>query len=183
MLAEKIRAVGADPITAAVRRFFETVVAGAKTSDARKATEKRHDRLARRVADLAGERGAVVARRVSGQQEADGGGGLALLAADIERLRNLRISANQRGAATQPAQDGVVREVQDARLMLTQAQDTAVASALTLYLGELDAAMLKALGELDTVVGRVGFNGKPVWGVTRPLYLRLRNRAAMRGEL
>lgn len=181
MLVEKIHTIGADPIKTVTRRLAEAAVAQAKTGAAIKAAEKRHDRLSGRIADLEGERGAVVDRRASGQREENDGSRLALIAVDIERLRNLRTSANQDWTAARLAHDSAVRELQSAQLML--AQDKAVMSALTIYLGELDAAMSTALGELDTVVARLGLNGIPVWGATRPLYLHLRKLAGMRGEL
>jgi hypothetical protein len=184
MLAGKIEAAGADTVRAAARQLAEAEAAEARTGAAVKAAQDQSDRVARRIANLEAERAAIVSRRAGGRVEADDGARLALFAADLEGLGSLLADAERQVAAVQPAHGSAVQAVQTARYGLTHAQDTAVMSGLMAYLGELDAAMLKALGALDAVSGRLGLHARrPAWGATPALYTRLRTLAAQRGEL
>jgi hypothetical protein len=181
--AEKIEGAASSAIAAAARHLAEAEAAEGKAGAAAKTAQDRRDRVACRIADLEAQRAAIVSRRAGGHMETDDGSRLALFAADLEGLGGLRADADQHVGAMQAAHDAAALAVRRGAAELSSAQDSALLTALMAYFGELDAAMLAALVELESVATRLGIRGRPTWGATPVLYHRLRTLAAQRGEM
>jgi hypothetical protein len=170
-------------IAAAARAVAEAEAGVARTAAALRQAEAHRQHVADRLADIEAGRATVVSRRAAGDQRHDDGALVALAQADIEGLNALLTNADAAVAAVRGPHEDAERAVAAARFSLDREKDGAVEGALIAHARQLDDAMLRTIGELETAAARLGRTGRPVWGVSPVLYAKVRALASARGEL
>ena len=145
--------------------------------------EAYQQKIASRVAELAEQRGHIIARRSSGAHEGADAADLALIAADLEGLQPLLQEAAVKVAETQRAHSAYTARASSLRQQLAELQSLAKRDALVAYLSALGAKMQEGLAGLDEAAQVTGYTGKPLWSPPAPLWTVLRRLAAQSGLL
>lgn len=145
--------------------------------------EAYQQKIASRVAELAEQRGNIIARRSSGAHEGVDAADLVLIAADLEGLQPLLQEAAGKVAETQRAHSAHTARASGLRQQLAELQALTKRDALVAYLATLGEKMQEGLAGLDEAVQVTGYTGKPLWSPPAPLYAALRKLAAQSGLL
>lgn len=145
--------------------------------------EAYQEKIAARVAELAEQRGNIIARRSSGAHEGADAADLALIAADLEGLQPLLTEAAEKVAQAQRAHSAHTARASGLRQQLAELQALAKRDALVGYLATLGEKMQEGLAGLDEAARVTGYTGKPLWSPPPALWQAMRRLAAQSGVL
>lgn len=132
------------------------------------AAQTEHADILGHIRNLEERRAVIIERRQRGDRRGDDGGSLALIAADIEGLSNMRAEVE---AGIESARQPVLaaeRAVEAARYVLHRAEDELAEAALVAHAEQLDTAMRQAIGELEVLRRKLN-RGTPAWAPSQPL--------------
>ena len=117
-----------------------------------------------RIAKLEAERSAILVSRKAGLTNTDDGSRLALLAADIENLNELKAEADAAVAAARVHVQAATGHVNEAQRVLNRERDAELLARLVEHAGKVDAIMLKTIRDIDEVSHRLGVSvGREKW--------------------
>ena len=151
-------------IESAAAILAEMKQAAEVTSAALVEAEAARGQVEDRIAKLEAERVAALASRRAGLMNDNDGARLALLAADIENLNELKAEADAAVAAARVHVQAATGHVNEAQRVLNRETDSAMLARLVEHAGKVDAIMLKTIRDIDEVSHRLGVSvGREKW--------------------
>jgi hypothetical protein len=155
-----------DAIAAAAERLAEAELAAERAAATHREAAADHDQIRAKITGLDDARRAIGARRAAGDQRAEDGTALALIAADHEALTAIQSEREATVAAARVAAEAAGRVLDAARFSLEREVDLAEERALTAHLARLDALLRETVVRTNEVARRLG-RGRPTWTPSR----------------